>query len=197
MPTFKQAIEADPSKFGDVASAADRAKDDIDGFVSDYADCMEGLAADWEGQDYQAATGWLPSVKALNTATQSCLSIGSATIQAAGTAMNATVEILKQTKQAAESAGYEVMDMPLVMLGQSQWQQVSSAGYAAPAVYAAYQAGAVAFNGLLVAQLVILNAADVAASGALRATAGAGVAVGTAAGVAQPSATTEIANWRP
>lgn len=187
MPTFKQAIDADPNKFSDVGSAISTAASDIEQFVSDYADCIEGLASEWSGSDYEAASSWLPSVKALNMAAQTTMTAGSAALQGGGAAMNALVEVLKQTKQAAESAGYKVTDAPLVMLGQQQWQQVSSAGYGAPAVYAAYQAGAVAFNGILVAELVALNAADVATAGGMQAASGAGRAVGTAAGVAQPS----------
>ncbi|THV42757.1 hypothetical protein [Glycomyces buryatensis] len=198
MPTFKQAIDADPGKFGEVGSAISGAAGDLDHFVSDYADCIEALAADWEGGDYAAAASWLPSVKGLNTAAQTTMTAGSATLQASSAAMKATVEVLKQTKQAAESAGYKVMDMPMVMLGSRQWQQVSSAGYGAPAVYAAYQAGAVAFTGLLVAQLAVLNAADVAGAGGLHAAAFAGKTVGTAAGAAQPSVTTAggLDAWR-
>ena len=82
--------------------------------------------------------------------------------------MMATVQTLKITKQAAEGAGYKVLPTPFVILGPRQWQQVSSAGYAAPAVYAAYQAGAVAFTTALMGQYAAIVAQDAAASATMR-----------------------------
>lgn len=54
--------------------------------------------------------------------------------------------------------------MPMVILGPSQWSQVSSAGPAAPAVLAAYQSGAVAFSTALGAQYAAIVAQDTAAA---------------------------------
>ena len=55
-----------------------------------------------------------------------------------------------------------------MILGPRQWQQVSPAGYAAPAVYAAYQAGAIAFNMALVSMYTAFIAQDTAAYGIVR-----------------------------
>ncbi|THV42987.1 hypothetical protein [Glycomyces buryatensis] len=186
MPTFRQCLDADPAKFSGVTAEWNRAGSDMDRFVDDYADCMEGLADKWAGSDYDSAASWLPSVKAFNMTTQGAIKLGAATLQATGSVMQATVQVLKSTKQAAESAGYKVLDAPMVILGPRQWQQVSSAGPAAPAVLAAYQAGALAFNGFLMAQFAILNATDVAAAGGLHAAINTARAVGSVASAATP-----------
>ncbi|THV42951.1 hypothetical protein [Glycomyces buryatensis] len=169
MPTFQQALDADPSKFITAGVALMKAAGSVTAVSAKYGQEVADLGTSWQGQDYQGMMRWAGQVSAFTVQTNAVLMSAGATLEAMGATMMANVQLLKGTKQAAEAAGYRVLPTPFVILGPSQWSQVSSAGPAAPAVLAAYQAGAVAFATALMAQFAAIIAQDMAAQTALRA----------------------------
>ncbi|THV35593.1 hypothetical protein [Glycomyces buryatensis] len=169
MPTFQQALDADPSKFITAGAALMQAAGSVTAVAAKYGQEVTDLGTSWQGQDYQGLVRWAGQVSVFTVQTNAVLMATGGTLQAMGATMMANVQLMKGTKQAAEGAGYKVLPTPFVILGPSQWSQVSSAGPAAPAVLAAYQAGAVAFTTALMAQFAAIIAQDMAAQTALRA----------------------------
>ncbi|MEU6858023.1 hypothetical protein AB0B28_03980 [Glycomyces sp. NPDC046736] len=168
MPTFQQTIDADPSKFMTYGATVLKTAGSVTALAAKYGQEVGGLATSWQGDDYNGLLRWAGEVAGFTARVDVALLTVGATLEAMGASMTATVQTLKLTKQAAEGAGYKVLPTPFVILGPSQWSQVSSAGPGAPAVLAAYQAGAIAFTTALTAQYIALIAQDVAASSVMR-----------------------------
>lgn len=168
MPTFQQAVDADPSKFLTCGASVLKAAGSVTSLAARYGREVAGLGAGWQGEDYQGLLRWAGEVAGFTARVDAALLTVGATLEASGATMFATVQTLKITKQAAEGVGYKVLPTPFVILGPSQWSQVSSAGPGAPAVLAAYQAGAAAFTTALMGQYAAIIAQDVAASATMR-----------------------------
>lgn len=168
MPTFQQVIDANPSQFMSLGASIMQAAGQVTRLGASYGQEVTGLGVSWQGKDYQELLRWAGSVGAFVGRSDAALLTCAGALESMGATMTATVTALKSTKEAAEAAGYKVLPTPFVILGPQQWQQVSSAGYAAPAVYAAYQAGAVAFSTALGSMYAALIAQDTAAYGIIR-----------------------------
>jgi hypothetical protein len=169
MPTFQQALDADPAKFASSGAELMTTAGSVTGLSAKYGQEVAGLADAWQGDDYNGLVRWAGQVAVFNTQVELVLMTAAATLQAMGLSMAATVQALKFTKQTAEAVGFKVLPTPFVILGPTQWQQVSAAGPGAPAVLAAYQAGAVAYTTALMSQYAAIIAQDVACSTAVRA----------------------------
>lgn len=169
MPTFQQALDANPSEFMTYGATLARAAGELTSLTAQYSQQVAALGTSWQSDEYQGLLGWAAKVAAFTAQNNAVLMTSSAALASMGATMMATVQTLKITKQMAEGIGYRVLPMPMVILGPSQWSQVSSAGPAAPAVLAAYQSGAVAFSTALSAQYAAIVAQDAAASATLRA----------------------------
>ncbi|THV42968.1 hypothetical protein [Glycomyces buryatensis] len=169
MPTFQQAIDADPSKFMTYGATLLQTAAEVGSLQVKYAQQVVDLGTSWQGDDYQGLVGWAGQVATFTGQVDAVLAMAAATLESMGATMMANVMTLKATKQAAEGVGYKVLPTPMVILGPSQWSQVSSAGPGAPAVLAAYQAGAIAFTTALMAQYAAIVAQDLACNAAIRA----------------------------
>lgn len=174
MPTFQQCLSADPSKFTQLGTKVMSTAGEINSHTQTYSQTITGLSDSWTGSDFQALLGWQAKVQAFNAMNQAELNVAGAILTSMGASMMVTVQTLKMTKQVAEGIGYKVLPTPFVILGPSQWSQVSSAGPGAPAVLAAYQAGAVAFTTALVAQYSAIIALDASCAATIRIAAGTG-----------------------
>lgn len=172
MPTFQQCLDADPSGFTQLGSKIMSTAGEINSHAQQYAQTISGLESSWQGDDYKALMRWQGIATAFNTMNQAEFNVAGAMLTSMGATMTANVQTLKLTKEAAEAAGYKVLPTPLVILGPSQWQQVSAANVGAPAVLAAYQAGAIAFTMALMTQYGALIAQDTACAAAVRIAAG-------------------------
>ena len=168
MPTFQQAIDSNPAQLMTLGASLLQAAGQLTGIGAQYGTTVAGLGASWQGEDYQGLVKWAGKVEVYIGRSDAALATAAATLESMGATMMATATAMKATKQAAEAAGYKVLPSQFVILGPRQWQQVSSAGYAAPAVYAAYQAGAIAFNVALVSMYTAFIAQDTAAYGIVR-----------------------------
>lgn len=169
MPTFQQALDADPSKFMTYGATLIQSAGSVTSLAAKYGQQVGSLGTSWQGDDYNGLMRWAGQVASFTAQVDAVLLTAAATLESLGATMMVNVQTLKATKQAAEAAGYKVLPSPFVILGPSQWSQVSSAGPGAPAVLAAYQAGAVAFTTALIGQFAAIIAQDVAANTAIRA----------------------------
>jgi hypothetical protein len=174
MPTFQQCLDADPSKFTHLGTKVMSTAGEINAHTQTYSQTVTGLSRSWSGSDFQALVRWQGRVQAFNAMNQAELNAAGAVLASMGATMMATVQTLKMTKQMAEGIGYKVLPSPFVILGPSQWQQVAAANVGAPAVLAAYQAGAAAFTAALVGQYAAIIAQDVACASIIRVAAGTG-----------------------
>lgn len=168
MPTFQECLDANPSELISLGTSIGSAAAQLTQLGATYGTTVAGLAASWQGEDYQGLVKWSTQVAAFIGRSDAAMITCAGGLATTGASLLAMCTALKTTKQAAEGIGYKVLPTPLVILGQSQWQQVSSAGYAAPAVYAAYQAGAVAFTTALVSMYAAIIAADTAGYAVIR-----------------------------
>ncbi|MDA1361680.1 hypothetical protein O1R50_18780 [Glycomyces luteolus] len=169
MPTFQQALDADPSKFMTYGATLIQSAGSVTGLAARYGQQVAELGGSWQGDDYNGLLEWAAQVGTFTAQVDAVLLTAATALEALGASMTINVQTLKFTKQAAEGIGYKVLPTPFVILGPSQWSQVSSAGPGAPAVLAAYQAGAAAFTAALTAQYAAIIAQDVAANTAIRA----------------------------
>lgn len=174
MPTFQQCLDADPSEFVQLGTKVLSTASSIMLHTATYMETVSGLASAWEGADYNKLVGWQGRVIEFDTMNQAEMNAAAGALTTMGGTMTAMVQTLKMTKQAAESIGYKVLPAPMVILGPSQWQQVSAANVGAPAVLAAYQAGAISFTTALISQYAAIIAQDVACAATIRIAAGTG-----------------------
>ncbi|THV41913.1 hypothetical protein [Glycomyces buryatensis] len=169
MPTFQQAIDADPSQFLTLGESVVQAVGELTETGVKFAESVAGLATSWQGNDYQGLVGHAGEVGSVVARSDAALLTAAAGLESMGTILAATQMALKTTKQVAEGIGYMVLPTPMVILGPGQWSLVSSAGPEAPAILAAYQAGAAVFTDALGSMYTTLIDQDTVAYGMLRA----------------------------
>jgi hypothetical protein len=168
MPTFQQCLDADPAQLMSLGMSIGQAAAQLTQLGASYGTTVTGLAASWQGKDYRELLRWAGEVAAFIGRSDAAMITCTGALEATGVSLLATVTAMKATKQAAEAVGYRVLPSPFVILGPSQWSQVSSAGPAAPAVLAAYQSGAIAFTTALVSLYTAIIAQDTAGYAIIR-----------------------------
>jgi hypothetical protein len=168
MPTFQQCLDANPAQLMSLGVSIGTAAAQLTQLGASYGTTVAGLAASWQGKDYQELVKWSAQVATFIGRSDAAMIACAGSLEATGATMLATCTALKATKQAAEAIGYKVLPTPFVILGPSQWSQVSSAGPGAPAVLAAYQSGAIAFTTALVSMYTAIIAQDTAGYAVIR-----------------------------
>lgn len=168
MPTFQQCLDANPAQLMALGGQIAAATAQLTALGTTYGGTVAGLAASWQGQDYQELVRWAGEVAMFIGRSDAAMVTCAGGLEAVGASLMATTLALKTVKQSAEAVGYKVLPTPFVILGPSQWSQVSSAGPAAPAVLAAYEAGAVAFTAALVGMYTAIIAQDTAGYAVIR-----------------------------
>ncbi|MEU5155318.1 hypothetical protein [Glycomyces sp. NPDC021274] len=168
MPTFQQCLDANPAQLMTLGASIAGAAAQLTQLGATYGQTVAGLAASWQGKDYQELVKWSTEVGLFIGRSDAAMLTCAGALEGTGAALMATCFAMKATKQAAEAVGYKVLPTPFVILGPSQWSQVSSAGPAAPAVLAAYQSGAIAFTTALVSMYTAVIAQDTAGYAIIR-----------------------------
>lgn len=168
MPTFQQCLDANPAELMSLGASIGSAAAQLTQLGASYGTTVAGLAASWQGEDYQGLVRWSGQVATFIGRSDAAMITCAGGLGTTGAALMATCTAMKATKEAAEGIGYKVLPTPFVILGPSQWSQVSSAGPGAPAVLAAYQAGAVAFTTALVSLYTAIIAQDTAGYAVIR-----------------------------
>jgi uncharacterized protein YukE len=168
VPTFQQCLDANPTQLMSLGVSIGSAAAQLTQLGASYGQTVTGLAASWQGEDYQALLKWAAQVAAFIGRSDAAMITCAGALEATGASLMATCTAMKATKQAAEAVGYKVLPSPFVILGPSQWSQVSSAGPGAPAVFAAYQAGAIAFTTALISMYTAIIAQDTAGYAVIR-----------------------------
>ncbi|MEU6857663.1 hypothetical protein AB0B28_02115 [Glycomyces sp. NPDC046736] len=168
MPTFQQCLDANPAELMSLGISIGAAAAQLTALGTSYGSTVAGLAASWQGEDYQALVKWSIEVATFIGRSDAAMLTCAGGLEGVGASLMATCIAMKATKQAAEAAGYKVLPTPFVILGPSQWSQVSAATVGAPAVLAAYQAGAIAFTTALVSMYTAIIAQDTAGYAVIR-----------------------------
>lgn len=168
MPTFQQCLDANPAQLMSLGASIASATAQLTQLGASYGQTVAGLGVSWQGEDYQALLEWAGKVATYIGRSDAAMITCAGALEATGASLMATTMAMKATKQAAEGIGYKVLPTPFVILGPSQWSQVSSAGPAAPAVLAAYQSGAIAFTTALVSMYTAVIAQDTAGYAIIR-----------------------------
>jgi uncharacterized protein YukE len=168
VPTFQQCVDANPAELMSLGASIGGAAAQLTQLGASYGQTVAGLGASWQGEDYRALLNWASKVAAFIGRSDAAMITCAGALEGVGAGLMATCTAMKLTKQSAESIGYRVLPSPFVILGPSQWSQVSSAGPAAPAVLAAYQSGAIAFTTALVSMYTAAIAQDTAGYGIIR-----------------------------
>lgn len=163
MPTYDQLIDSSPNRLGEASTGLRNAKEELTSVVESFDKAVRATDAVWQGQAKQAHDAAADRLHGQVSGVGDNFSRTSMIVRQAAQALHAVVEALQRTESSAKQAGFQVFrgPMALVWLGPRQQQQVASAGPAAPAVFAAYQAVAQAYTmmlGMMVAQATALDA---------------------------------------
>jgi len=161
MPTYDQLIDSSPSGLTEAATGLDRAKKELDS-VLDGLDKAAHRTDDWKGEAKKAHDAGANQLRQQASRVGDNFGQTAMTVRQAAQALDAVVQMLRQTESSAKQAGFQVIrgPMALVWLGPRQQQQVASAGPAAPAVFAAYQAVAQTYTmalGMMVTEATELD----------------------------------------
>ncbi|WP_030161225.1 YwqJ-related putative deaminase [Glycomyces sp. NRRL B-16210] len=146
MPAYRQSLDSSTGEFGEFGGGVSSASSKLDDYDDNRTGQIEGLRPDWKGDDYDALRGDSDELSRHCAATRLKMSGASMALKSGGAAMQGTVKAMEATDRAAQNIGYQVLPAPQAVIGPRQMQQIASAGVAAPAVQAAYQAGAIAFT---------------------------------------------------
>jgi uncharacterized protein YukE len=168
MPTFKQAIDSEPRKFGEYGDDLSNAAEELDSLYKKYESQVDGLSGSWQGDDYDALKDAARALHRNSMDTKAKLQAASTALRTNGAIMVGLCNVLTQTKRSFESAGFKVHDVPFCWLGMQQQQQVSSTpppGNAA--LFATYSGIAVGATTFLNTQFGLLMAQDTTAAAAL------------------------------
>ncbi|THV41431.1 hypothetical protein [Glycomyces buryatensis] len=168
MPTFQQSLDSDPAQLMSLADSLVRAAIEITGVGARYGATVSGLGAAWQGEDYQGLARWAGLVEAYIGRSEVALIDSAVTLEANAARMIAAVAAMRETVRAAETAGYQVLPAPLVVLGAGQWNQIAAAGPSGQVLLAAHEARAAAFTAALVGMYTAFIAYDTAANGVIR-----------------------------
>lgn len=174
MPTYDQLIDSSPDELAEASHGLQNAKKDLISVLTSFDRAVRATGVVWRGEAKDAHDSGAARLRNQASAVGDSFGCTAVSVRQAGQALNAVAKALQQAEYSAKQAGFQVFrgPMALVWLGPRQQQQVASAGPAAPAVFAAYQAVAQAYTmmlGVMVAQATALDAsfaAQIASIGA-------------------------------
>lgn len=167
MPTYQDALAAEPSEFLGYASEMTAAAADLATHQSDYGEQVARINANWKDAANDAFNGEVANVNAHIGKVIGEVTAAAGGLSATGAQMVAQCAALKVADAAINAAGFDVQPAPLVTLGMVQRVAIAAAGPFGPLVEAALQAQAAAGTMGLQALLSLVNAADAAAGAAL------------------------------
>ncbi|RRR96074.1 hypothetical protein [Glycomyces terrestris] len=165
MPTYEEALAANPATFVDCAAAMSAAGTDLTEHRAEYDAKVVEINAGWEDR---ANTAFNADAVVVDDHVEDVVSqVGGAAelLDAGGAAMQSMVEQLRALDQAYRGAGFEVRPAPKVELGAVHWAAIAAAGPFGPMLQALFQARADEGTVQLQLGLAVLTATD-AATGA-------------------------------
>jgi uncharacterized protein YukE len=171
MPTYEEALAADPNAFVQCASEMNAAGTDLTDHQSEYDAKVAEINGCWQDQ---ANTAFNDDVTIVDTHVEEVVSqVGEAAevLNTGGSQMVSQVEQLKATDASYRGAGFTVQPAPKVELGPAHWAAIAAAGPFGPMLQAMFQARADEGTAQLATGLAVLTATDVATGASLTAAA--------------------------
>lgn len=163
MPTYDQLIDSSPNGLAEAATGLNRAKEELNSVLESFTRAVRTTDRVWQGRAKDAHDSAADKLRGQASGVGDNFGQTAMTVRQAAQALDTVVRALRQTESSAKQAGFQVFrgPMALVWLGPRQQQQVASAGPAAPAVFAAYQAVAQAYTMILGSMVAQATALDV------------------------------------
>jgi uncharacterized protein YukE len=167
MPTYQDALSAEPSEFLTYAAEMTAAAADLATQQTDYSAKVAEINGHWQDNANQAFNGEVGNVNAHLTEVISAITATAGSLASAGTQMLAECTILKAADAALKATGFNVQPAPLVQLGPAQRTAIAMAGPFGGFLEAVLQAQAMAGTLGLQSLTSLVNAADATAGAAL------------------------------
>jgi hypothetical protein len=171
MPTYDEALAANPSGFVDYAAEMTSAGTDLTEHRTEYGELVSQINDDWQDQANRAFNDDVGVVGDHVDDVVSQVGEAAGLLDAGGVAMVSQVEQLKATDAAYRGAGFTVQSEPRVELGAVHWAAIAAAGPFGPMLQALFQARADEGTTRLRLGLAMLTATDVVTGAGLTAAA--------------------------
>ncbi|MEU5872375.1 hypothetical protein AB0A73_12560 [Glycomyces sp. NPDC047369] len=171
MPTYEEALAADPAAFVDYASEMAAAGTDLTEHRAEYDATVVEINAGWQDRANTAFND--DAVIVDDHVEQVATQVGEAAemLDSGGAAMQSMVEQLRGLDASYRGAGFDVQPEPRVQLGAVHWAAIAAAGPFGPMLQALFQARADEGTVQLQLGLSVLTAADAATGAGLTAAA--------------------------
>ncbi|WP_198667403.1 WXG100 family type VII secretion target, partial [Glycomyces dulcitolivorans] len=171
MPTYQDALAADPSQFLAYATEMTSAAADLAAQQTDYGARVADINVHWRDTANDAFNGEVGTVNAHLTQVIGEITTTAGSLAAAGSQMLTECTLLKAADAALKVAGFYIQPAPMVTLGALQRTAIAMAGPFGGLIEAALQAQALAGTLGLQALTTLVNAADATAGAAVSAAA--------------------------
>jgi hypothetical protein len=171
MPTYQDALAADPSQFLTYATEMTSAAADLAAQQTDYGARVADINVHWRDTANDAFNGEVGTVNAHLTQVIGEVTTTAGSLAAAGSQMLTECTLLKAADAALKVAGFDIQPAPMVTLGALQRTAIAMAGPFGGLIEAALQAQALAGTLGLQALTSLVNAADATAGAAVSAAA--------------------------
>jgi uncharacterized protein YukE len=167
MPTYQDALSADPSAFLSFASEMTAAASDLATQQTEYASKVAEINGHWRDNANQAFNGEVGNVNGHLTQVIGEITATAGGLAATGAQMLAECTLLKAADAALKATGFDIQPAPLVTLGPAQRTAIAMAGPFGGFLEAVLQAQAMAGTLGLQSLTSLVNAADATAGAAL------------------------------
>ncbi|MEU6248093.1 hypothetical protein [Glycomyces sp. NPDC047010] len=171
MPTYQDALAAEPSEFVAYAAEMTAAASDLATQQAEYGEKVAGINQNWRDTANDAFNGEAGTVAAHLTQVVGEITTAAGSLAAAGSQMLTECTLLRVADAALKAVGFDVQPAPLVTLGAAQRTAIAMAGPFGGLIEAALQAQALAGTLGLQTLTTLVNAADATAGAALSAAA--------------------------
>ncbi|WP_344492282.1 WXG100 family type VII secretion target, partial [Glycomyces endophyticus] len=167
MPTYEQALAANPAAFTDYAAEMAAAATDLTEHRAEYDSTVVAINAGWEDEANAAFND--DAVVVDEHVEEVVEQVGGAAemLKAGGTAMESMVKQLQALDASYRGAGFTVQPAPKVELGAVHWAAIAAAGPFGPMLQALFQARADEGTMQLQLGLTVLTATDTAVGAGL------------------------------
>ncbi|WP_026931559.1 hypothetical protein [Glycomyces tenuis] len=173
MPTYREALSANPAAFVEYAAQMTTAGSDLTGHRLAYGEEVAALNMHWQDEANNAFNTEVDGVGAHIDGLVTQVAGTAGQLSGAGGAMATAVTALKTADAAIHAAGFDIQPAPQVTLGAAQRLAIALAGPFGFQLQAALETAALAATTGLQAVLATLNSTDAQTATALSTAAGA------------------------
>lgn len=161
MPTYEEALAADPAAFVEYASQMEASGADLSDHRSSYSATVADINAEWQGKSNEAFNQDVDLVGIHVDDVVDRVGEAAGVLDAGGAQMASLVQQLKGLDAAYRGAGFTVQPAPKVELGAVHWAAIAAAGPFGPMLQALFQARADEGTVQLQTGLIALTMTDV------------------------------------